>query len=45
MERREEVKVLCDSRIQAVIRKFGIELCSFEDWNRRKNRSDLSTGT
>jgi predicted glycoside hydrolase/deacetylase ChbG (UPF0249 family) len=36
MERREEVNVLCDSRVQAVIRKFGIELCSFEDWNRLK---------
>jgi predicted glycoside hydrolase/deacetylase ChbG (UPF0249 family) len=31
-ERQEELKVLCDPRIQGVIDSLGIKLCSFTDW-------------
>jgi predicted glycoside hydrolase/deacetylase ChbG (UPF0249 family) len=44
-ERREEVNALCNSRVQAAVRNFGIELCSFEDLNRLKTRFNLPTGT
>ncbi|MEX0802236.1 MAG: ChbG/HpnK family deacetylase [Candidatus Binatia bacterium] len=32
-ERSEELRVLCNPRIQAVIDALGIKLCSFNDWN------------
>jgi chitin disaccharide deacetylase len=32
-ERLEELKVLCDPRVRAAINKFGIRLCSFDDWD------------
>ena len=35
LERREELRVLCDPRIQAVIDSLGIKLCSFNDWKYR----------
>lgn len=34
LERREELKVLCDPRVQVTIDRLGIKLCSFDDWNR-----------
>lgn len=36
-ERSEEVKVLCDPRLRAAIERFGIKLCSFDDWKHLKN--------
>ena len=36
MERREELKALCDPRVRAVIKNLGIELCSFHDWQSLK---------
>jgi predicted glycoside hydrolase/deacetylase ChbG (UPF0249 family) len=33
LERYEELKVLCNPRVQAVIDSLGITLCSFDDWN------------
>jgi chitin disaccharide deacetylase len=36
-ERSEEVKVLCDPRLRAVLEALGIALCSFDDWKKRKN--------
>ena len=33
LERREELKVLCNPRVQAVIDALGIKLCSFNDWS------------
>jgi predicted glycoside hydrolase/deacetylase ChbG (UPF0249 family) len=36
LERREELKVLCDPRVRAVIDDLGIKLCSFNDWTHFK---------
>lgn len=36
-ERRDELRVLCDPRVQAVINALGIKLCSFNAWNDLKN--------
>ena len=36
-ERRDELKVLCDPRVQATIDALGIKLCSFNDWNELKH--------
>jgi hypothetical protein len=33
LERYEELKVLCNPRVQALIDALGITLCSFDDWN------------
>ena len=35
-ERQSELKVLCDSRVRALIDKLGIKLCSFNDWAKLK---------
>ena len=32
LERFEELKVLCDPRVKAVIAELGITLRSFQDW-------------
>jgi predicted glycoside hydrolase/deacetylase ChbG (UPF0249 family) len=37
VERLQELKVLCDPRVQATIDALGIKLCSFNDWNHLKN--------
>jgi chitin disaccharide deacetylase len=37
LERQEELRVLCDSRIRAVIDALGIKLCSFNDWQYHKS--------
>lgn len=37
LERREELRVLCNPRVQAVIDALGIDLCSFNDWSDLKN--------
>jgi predicted glycoside hydrolase/deacetylase ChbG (UPF0249 family) len=39
-ERAEELRVLCDPRLQATIRTLGIKLCSFDDWKGLKNSLD-----
>jgi chitin disaccharide deacetylase len=39
-ERREELRVLCDSRLKIAITTFGIRLCSWDDWLYLKNHSD-----
>jgi predicted glycoside hydrolase/deacetylase ChbG (UPF0249 family) len=36
-ERRDELRVLCDPRVQATIEALGIKLCSFNNWNYLKN--------
>jgi chitin disaccharide deacetylase len=36
-ERRDELRVLCDPRVQAAIDALGINLCSFDDWNELKS--------
>jgi predicted glycoside hydrolase/deacetylase ChbG (UPF0249 family) len=36
-ERRDELRVLCDPRVQATIDALGIKLCSFNDWDHLKN--------
>jgi predicted glycoside hydrolase/deacetylase ChbG (UPF0249 family) len=36
LERLEELRVLCDPRVQTVIDSLGIKLCSFNDWKYRK---------
>jgi predicted glycoside hydrolase/deacetylase ChbG (UPF0249 family) len=33
LERREELRVLCNPRVKAVIDALGIKLCSFNEWN------------
>jgi predicted glycoside hydrolase/deacetylase ChbG (UPF0249 family) len=33
-ERAEEIRVLCDPRLQVAIQNLGIELCSFDDWHK-----------
>jgi predicted glycoside hydrolase/deacetylase ChbG (UPF0249 family) len=38
LERYEELKVLCNPRIKAVIDALGIKLCSFDDWNSFKTK-------
>ena len=43
MERREELKALCDPRVRAVIRDHGINLCSFDDWEHLKNIGTVDT--
>ncbi|MGH7927002.1 MAG: carbohydrate deacetylase, partial [Candidatus Binatia bacterium] len=35
LERLQELKVLCDPRVKAVIDTLGIKLCSFNDWKHR----------
>ena len=40
-ERTQELKVLCDPRLQVVIKALGIKLCSFNSWKQFK---DLSNG-
>ena len=40
VERREELRVLCDPRLKAAITAFGIRLCSWDDWLYLKNHSD-----
>ena len=37
MERRDELRVLCDPRVQAAIDALGINLCSFNNWDDLKN--------
>jgi predicted glycoside hydrolase/deacetylase ChbG (UPF0249 family) len=37
MERRDELRVLCDPRVRAAIDELGINLCSFNDWDNLKN--------
>ena len=37
MERRDELRVLCDPRVQAAIDALGISLCSFNNWDNLKN--------
>ena len=39
VERREELRVLCDPRLKAAITAFGIRLCSWDDWLYLKNHS------
>ncbi len=39
VERREELRVLCDPRLKAAIAAFGIRLCSWDDWLCLKNHS------
>jgi predicted glycoside hydrolase/deacetylase ChbG (UPF0249 family) len=36
LERYDELKVLCHSRVRAVMDALGIRLCSFDDWNRSR---------
>jgi len=36
-ERRDELRVLCDPRVQTTIDALGIRLCSFNDWKDLKN--------
>jgi chitin disaccharide deacetylase len=43
-ERSEEIKVLCDPRLQAAIRTLGIRLCSFDDWKYLNNACDQPSG-
>jgi predicted glycoside hydrolase/deacetylase ChbG (UPF0249 family) len=43
LERREELKVLCDPRVRSTIESLGIKLCSFDDWNSR-NEIGSATG-
>jgi predicted glycoside hydrolase/deacetylase ChbG (UPF0249 family) len=37
IERRDELTVLCDPRVQATIEALGIKLCSFNDWSSLRN--------
>lgn len=37
LERLDELKVLCDPRVQATIDALGIKLCSFHEWTDLKN--------
>ena len=43
-ERAEELKVLCDPRLRAAVKNFGIELCSFADWKILRTRPIHYTG-
>lgn len=38
-ERTDELRVLCDPRLQAAITTLGIKLCSFDDWKYLKTSS------
>jgi chitin disaccharide deacetylase len=42
-ERRDELRVLCNPRVQDAINGLGIELCSFNDWSYLKNVLNLSS--
>ena len=44
IERREEVKVLCDPRVKTAITSFGIRLCSFNNWTHLKDHAEHSVG-
>ena len=45
MERREELKMLCDARIRAAIQELGIKLCTFDDRKHLKSKVDqVSSG-
>jgi predicted glycoside hydrolase/deacetylase ChbG (UPF0249 family) len=37
MERRDELRVLCDPKVRAAIDSLGINLCSFNDWDDLKH--------
>jgi chitin disaccharide deacetylase len=42
MERVEELKVLCNPKLQSAISRLGIRLCSFDNWKHIKSPSDGS---
>ena len=44
MERREEVRVLCDPRVKTAITSLGISLCSFNNWTHLKDHAEHSVG-